>query len=136
MTTTAPRPGHAAPATIQENAVSYDFNPYSSPEKFGLTTVGEVEWGEAFYSFDLTTVWRNTETGALYFADDSGCSCPSPYETTSITELTQIDRPQTFIDHINQRISGLSDSEWSKAETERCKADAGELVQKVRGLLR
>ena len=28
----------------------------------------------------MTAVWRDPATGQLYFADDSGCSCPSPFE--------------------------------------------------------
>lgn len=114
--------------------MSYDLNIYSSPEKFGLATVGEVEWSDACYSFDLTTVWRDVTTGALFFADDSGCSCPSPYESTGRDDLTVIDRPQTFLDHINARIADLYD--FNESENERAKADASELVLKVREALR
>jgi hypothetical protein len=114
--------------------MSYDL--YYSPEKLGLATIGEVEWGDGCYSFDLTVVWRDVETGVLYFADDSGCSCPSPYEDTGRDSLTLIDRPQTFIDHIDKRLAELSDSEWCKDETDRSKVAAAELVLKVREALR
>ena len=52
---------------------------YNSPEKFGLTEVGQIDWAEQDYSFDMTVVWKD-ENGKLYWADDSGCSCPSPFE--------------------------------------------------------
>lgn len=107
---------------------------YGSPEKYGLRTIGEVEWGDACYSFDLTVVWQDTTTGALFYADDSGCSCPSPFEDTGRDQLNAIDKPQTFIDHVNQRISGLYD--WNESQNERAKGDAGQLVLKVRGALR
>jgi hypothetical protein len=55
-------------------------NPYSNPEIFGLVTVGSAQWGEADWNFNLTAVWRDPNTGQLYWADDSGCSCPSPFE--------------------------------------------------------
>lgn len=68
--------------------MSYYNNPYSTPDKYGLTTVGQVEWSEPCYDFDLTVVWW-TEDGRLYWADDSGCSCPSPFEDfTKLDELT------------------------------------------------
>lgn len=55
-------------------------NVYSSPEDFGLEEVTEVDWYDDSYGFDLTVVWRHKETGQLYWASDSGCSCPSPFE--------------------------------------------------------
>lgn len=112
-------------------------NLYSDPEKFGLATVGEVEWSDGCYQFDLTVVWRDTTTGALYYAEDSGCSCPSPFEDTGRDSLTLIDRPQAFIDHINKRVADLC--HWSAASesaSEKAKGDAGELVLKVREALR
>jgi len=51
-------------------------NIYSATEKFGLETVGEVEFSSGAYEFDTTVVWRDKETGSLYVASDSGCSCP------------------------------------------------------------
>ena len=114
--------------------MSYDLNVYSSPGKFGLATVGEVEWGDACYSFDLTTVWRDEVTGSLYYADDSGCSCPSPYENTSRNDLILIDGPQAFIDHVNARIAALYD--FNESQNERAKGKAAELIVKVREALR
>jgi hypothetical protein len=61
---------------------------YYDPEKWGLEIVGSVQWGEPNYSFDLTVVWRNEGTGQLYYADDSGCSCPSPFDGMDIHDLT------------------------------------------------
>jgi hypothetical protein len=53
---------------------------YYSPENYGLEIVGEIEWSDASYQFDLTVVWRRKLDGQLFYADDSGCSCPSPFE--------------------------------------------------------
>ncbi len=53
---------------------------YSTPDKHGLEMVGDVEWDDESYEFNMTAVWRDKETGQFYWADDSGCSCPSPFE--------------------------------------------------------
>jgi hypothetical protein len=62
--------------------MGYD-NPdlYYQPEAFGITTIGEVSWHEESYEFDFTVVWQSKEDPKLfYWARDSGCSCPSPFE--------------------------------------------------------
>ncbi|GAB6901991.1 DUF7574 domain-containing protein [Kineosporia succinea] len=75
-------------------------NAYSSPEKLGLEMIGEAQWGEADYSFDLTVVWRHKESGDLFYADDSGCSCPSPFEDyKGIADLTKATRHE-ILKHI------------------------------------
>lgn len=63
-------------------------NFYTDPAKFGLTNIGEIEWGDGCYSFDLTVVWRREFDGKLVYAEDSGCSCPSPFEDQDIPDLT------------------------------------------------
>jgi hypothetical protein len=63
-------------------------NPYYSPKDFDLEIVAELELTEPDYSFDTVVVWRHTPTGRLYWAWDSGCSCPTPFEDyTSLDKL-------------------------------------------------
>lgn len=60
---------------------------YYSPENFGLKTVGELDFSDGCYNFDTTCIWTN-DKGELYWADDAGCSCPSPFEGyTSVESL-------------------------------------------------
>jgi hypothetical protein len=66
---------------------------YYDPEDFGLTVVGEVEWSEPSYSFNRTVIWRDNY-GQLYWASDSGCSCPSPFEW--VDSLDQLERGGQF----------------------------------------
>ena len=54
-------------------------NIYCNPEKFGLTIVDEVDGADS-YEFDMIVVWQRTEDERLFWASDSGCSCPSPFE--------------------------------------------------------
>jgi hypothetical protein len=54
-------------------------NVYYSPEEWGLSVVGELEDPNADYSFNTLCVWVH-ENGTVYWAQSSGCSCPSPFE--------------------------------------------------------
>ena len=63
---------------------------YSSPERYGLRILDEIDDPEASYSFDMLVVWQH-EDGRLFWGGDSGCSCPSPFEgQDSIDNLTEI----------------------------------------------
>jgi len=53
---------------------------YYNPSKFGLTPVAEIQDGTLSYEFDILAVWKEDATGFLYYAQDNGCSCPSPFE--------------------------------------------------------
>ena len=53
---------------------------YYQPEAFDLKVVGSIHDPHAYYSFDDLVVWQHQETGELYWAQDSGCSYPSPFE--------------------------------------------------------
>lgn len=73
------------------------------PENYGFKQIGQIDWSSGSYEFDLTTVWQHLATGKFYMADDSGCSCPSPYESVdSIDDLTEIAKLQVLIDRLNQ----------------------------------
>jgi hypothetical protein len=54
-------------------------DPYNQPEAFGLTLIFDRDNGGP-YEFDIFAVWQDVN-GALYWAADAGCSCPSPFET-------------------------------------------------------
>jgi hypothetical protein len=61
---------------------------YNNPEKFDLEIVYVAEEEDLCYEFNMFVVWQDAN-GALYYATDAGCSCPSPFETyTSLAELT------------------------------------------------
>lgn len=67
--------------------MSYETNVYYHPEKHGLTQVAMLDFSSGHYEFDYTVAWVD-ENKNLYWADDSGCSCPSPFENyTSKNDL-------------------------------------------------
>ncbi len=72
--------------------------PYNSPESYGLTLVGVVSWDDEPYQFYMTAVWKD-DTGTWYTADDSGCSCPMPFEDVTRADLVPTTRPKV-IEHL------------------------------------
>jgi hypothetical protein len=66
--------------------MSWDNNPYYDPKAFGLELVGSIDWDLESYQFNMTVVWKESR-GKYYLADDSGCSCPSPFEGTAKEDL-------------------------------------------------
>lgn len=62
-----------------------------------LEYVGGVDLDSEPYEFWEIGVWRRKETGQLLWAEDSGCSCPIPFEGTLVSELIEVN-PDTFVD--------------------------------------
>lgn len=70
--------------------MSWDTNVYYHPEKFGLIQIGHIDDPEASYSFDDLIVWHHDD-GRVFYAQDSGCSCPTPFEDfDSLDDLTEV----------------------------------------------
>jgi hypothetical protein len=65
-------------------------NIYYNPEDFGLETIGEFDWYEESYEFDITAVWKS-KRGEYWIGNDSGCSCPSPFE--DFRDINDLDGP-------------------------------------------
>lgn len=79
-------------------------DPYSEdPQPTGYTRIAEVEWRDESWQFDLTRVYRH-DSGGIFYAEDTGCSCPIPFEGTTVDELKQITRMQDWYDHVTARI--------------------------------
>ena len=55
-------------------------NIYYSPEDCGLEVVGHLEEENLHWEFHILGVWKDKESGKLFWTEDSGCSCPSPFE--------------------------------------------------------
>lgn len=59
-------------------------DPYYDAEKFGLEKIVDFELSEPCYSFDTYVVWYREDDGFYYWARDSGCSCPAPFEDFAV----------------------------------------------------
>lgn len=106
-------------------------DPYYQPEAFGLTTVGEVEWSEPDYSFDLTVLWKDA-AGTLHWADDSGCSCPSPFEDYTTLESLETGTFHEFASHLNARLAQMRGSEFQTRDVIHAEPQVVDLLAKVR----
>lgn len=83
---------------------------YYHPEKWELKVVGEVEDPDASYSFDTLIVWQHTD-GRLFWAQDAGCSCPSPFEDyRDLGDLTPIKDERSLDGFIDALFSHCSRS--------------------------
>ena len=70
--------------------MSWENNIYSHPEKHGLKIFETLEENLS-YEFNMLVVWKN-EKGEFFWAQDSGCSCPSPFEDyNSVADLYKVD---------------------------------------------
>lgn len=56
----------------------------------GVTFIGDIEWDNEAYQFDMTGIWK-TKRGEYWIGDDSGCSCPSPFE--NVHGIDDLDGP-------------------------------------------
>lgn len=79
----------------------YYNDPVNSPEKYGLELVGQVEWSSGYYEFDTTAVLKNAD-GRFCYAEDSGCSCPTPFGGQGEGDLTWV-TPQELQAHLESR---------------------------------
>lgn len=71
----------------------YDRNPFYNPEKCGLEIVETTEEPNMSYEFHYVVLWKDIASGKLYWSEDSGCSCPSPFEdVSSLSDLTELDK--------------------------------------------
>lgn len=112
----------------------WDYNVYYSPEKHGVTAVGEIEWSEPNYSFDLTVLWK-AEDGTLYWGDDSGCSCPSPFEDISTLAKLSTGTKFDFIKHVNDLLSNVREyaktNTWARVDADHAEGQVAQLLEKV-----
>lgn len=53
---------------------------YYSPESRGLITFDELHEDDLSYEFNIIWIARHVDSGELFWAHDSGCSCPTPFE--------------------------------------------------------
>ena len=110
---------------------------YYQPEKFCIKPIGEFEWSEPDYSFDFTVVWQSLEDPTLfYWARDSGCSCPSPFEDFTTLDHNDV-KSGTKADVIADLLDSLrmlkerADSYYGESNLKNAEPQILELIGKV-----
>lgn len=53
---------------------------YFSPQNYNVTLIDGFDVYEPDWDFDILLVVKDTQSGQVYAATDSGCSCPIPFE--------------------------------------------------------
>lgn len=66
-------------------------NIYYNPEHFGLEIVAEIEYSSGSYEFDTRVVWKEKDGRKCYTMRDSGCSCPTPFESYNLSNVELLD---------------------------------------------
>ncbi len=66
-------------------------NIYSTPKNFNLKVVAEIEFSDGNYQFDTRVVWQEMDGPRLWTMRDSGCSCPTPFEDYSLSNIDPLD---------------------------------------------
>jgi len=114
-------------------------NIYDSPEKFGLVVVTEEDLGGA-YEFDKWIVWRKVckdclakrtvgvccSSGRLYCANDSGCSCPTPFDGFTLEVCDSIEE---HIAKVRSTIRDKSTSQYYKDDVRKLSSYLRELLE-------
>lgn len=104
----------------------WDSNIYYHPENNGLEIVDSLSPPDLSYEFDIFLVLKDTASGDLYWVQDSGCSCPTPFEDVRrLSDLMRIDPNQfaRFTDEL---------AEWAKDWKGGSKVEFGRLSQFLR----
>jgi hypothetical protein len=115
---------------------------YYQPEQFGLEVVGVIGDPQASYSFDDLVVWNHAATKTLYWAEDVGCSCPSPFEdytklamanAVPYDDTEKMDELETAIrEHCNY--TTLKDGDYGKSATDDEAIARVDLLQRIRDI--
>lgn len=63
-------------------------NIQSTPEAFGLTVDLDVDKSSGVYEFDTFIAWRD-QAGGYCWAEDSGCSCPVPFDDVTLATVAR-----------------------------------------------
>ena len=72
------------------------------PDDLKIETFGQLDDPDASYSFHTLYIIRHIKSGRIFWQEDSGCSCPSPFENdhfygpdeTSFEEITKANMEQ------------------------------------------
>lgn len=101
-------------------------NIYYSPEEYGLEVVGAIERSGDCYQFDMVVVWKQAR-GKYWIGQDSGCSCPSPFE--DIYDVNSLDGPYNK-DGLRKRLNWIREN-----ESDYCSLTTAEFKREISSIL-
>lgn len=80
--------GSTPTSATTKNKMAYYSNIYYHPENCGLTIFDQIDT-DRDYGFDMFIIFLK-EDDTLWWATDSGCSCPTPFENINENDLSPI----------------------------------------------
>lgn len=108
-----------------------DYGAYHNPENYGLEIIGTIDWADT-YEFDMICVWKRLEDGALLWAQDAGCSCPTPFEGFAVgDEIKPIEDLATFHAMLLAKNEAAMARKWGPSDDSAAITD---LVTRLHGL--
>lgn len=105
-----------------------EINVYDNPDKCGLEIVGLMEEADMSYEFNMFLVLQHNQSRKLYYARDSGCSCPTPFEGYHFNSPDDTDLEP--IDEFSMDSFEMAVNKFPSTPSEQIK-----LIDKVRRLL-
>ena len=84
---------------MTDDADLYDHNVFCSPEKLDLELVETLEEDGLCYAYNTFIVVKHVPTGRLFYAEDSGCSCPTPFEEYKFKGPDDTDMAEVKLGH-------------------------------------
>lgn len=110
--------------------MSWDVNVYYNPEKCNLTQIGMLSDPDASWSFNDLVVWQHVD-GRIFYATDSGCSCPTPFEDyNSLEDLTEVVNTTASWDAFQLAVENHC-VPWRDESTDELAADRTDLLRLV-----
>lgn len=95
---------------------------YFNPAKYGMRQIGAIDWSDGNYQFDLTVVWIDRDV-RFWYGDDAGCSCPTPFEDTNVTDLVELTSLEQFKAHCESRARSSEDRSMELVVLEKLHAE-------------
>jgi hypothetical protein len=112
--------------------MDYEHNFYYNPKESDLEIVWTLEEPDLSYEYNMLVVWKHIPTGKFYYASDSGCSCPSPFEDFNkleeLAELTSLSFAQ-FQSDVEEF------AHWNKDEEDRLAVEKASLIHEMKQAL-
>lgn len=106
-----------------------DRNIYYRPEAFGATTVAHAWVEDLSYEYDEFAVWRVGDR--FYWASDSGCSCPIPFEEVTLETAASGTAKDALID-LEAWVASRSTDHWSGPSPVNCESARNALTDLVK----
>ena len=95
---------------------AYGEDIYNNPKMHNLTQIDGLDEPDMSYSFTMLYAWLH-EDGTVYYAEDSGCSCPSPFEDyTSLDYYNLYNSKHQDMGHLESMVKDFNSSNEEKRQ--------------------